>query len=352
MRHNILQSSRHLIIIGTVILTATLTGCGSKQKTFTFETTQEAVSTCRQELARILPMTKCDIGQLGQLTSNWLTLQDSTFCVMMRDSTLQKDNELTSEFFAIADSFRIKLTQLALSERRTMKEVVSLKVATSNRRKALIKSKDYQTAQAFFKKMDQEPIYADLGKTLSAYDDLLTETEPFKTEQQLYHFIQQEDKCFRSLLAHLSEVPQPRLQTITDQTSTLFNTLYKDAMANQDDKASERVMLYLTMRFNRRIIQNAEACQTDIKAQKSLTKQQGANYRWMLIQPFMSIDDQAMAALTSQQVESLEKMAEELPRLLAYIDGKDYDHTPKEETNKLADVLSEYFLKSYLRSIL
>lgn len=352
MKHNILHSLHHLMILGVVVITVMLTGCNDKQKRFSFESAQEAVNTCHQELNKLLSMEKCDIEQLTQLTNNWLVLQDSTYSVMMRDSTMQKNDELVSEFFTIADSIRTKLIQLALSERHTMKDVVTFKVATASGREDLMKSKEYQVAETFFKRMDQEPIYNNLGTALVAYDKLLTEAKPFKTEQQFYQFIQQEDKCFRSLLTHLSEVPQPRLQSITDQTSELFNTLYKNTMTSQDDEISDRVMLYLTMRFNRRIIQNAETCQNDIKAQKKLTDQQAANYRWMLIQPFMTIDNYATAAMTTQQIESLTKIAEELPILLAYIDGKDYDRTPKENTEKLSDILSEYFLKSHLKSIL
>ncbi len=93
-------------------------------------------------------------------------------------------------------------------------------------------------------------------------------------------------------------------------------------------------------------------CRNDINKQIRLTGQQASNYRWMLIQPFMTIDSYAMATLTDRQLQTLSEMAGELPRLLTYVDGKDYDKSPKEETDKLAGLLSEYFLKSYLKSIL
>ena len=89
-----------------------------------------------------------------------------------------------------------------------------------------------------------------------------------------------------------------------------------------------------------------------IKKQIQLTEQQANNYRWMIIQPFMTIDNYAMATLTDKQLQALSEMADELPRLLTYVDGKDYDNSPKEVMDKLAGVLSEYFLMSYLKSIL
>lgn len=85
---------------------------------------------------------------------------------------------------------------------------------------------------------------------------------------------------------------------------------------------------------------------------KPLDVKQSANYRWLLIQPFLAMDNYATAMLTPQQEQTLTHLAEELPMLLAYVDGKDYAHSPKSETEKLSSVLSEYFLKCYLKSVL
>ena len=72
----------------------------------------------------------------------------------------------------------------------------------------------------------------------------------------------------------------------------------------------------------------------------------------MLLQPYLSIDAYSMASITEEQAESLQKMAEELPRTLAYIEGKDFDKSEKSETENLPDILTRYFLKSYLRQAL
>ena len=233
-----------------------------------------------------------------------------------------------------------------------MPEIVKLKVATANGRKENMKSKDYKTACDFYAAMDKAPLFPTLEQTLSEYEKLLTTADPFKKEGQLHNFIQKEDQCFRSLLVFLKDTPQSKLQHITDKTSSLFDALYRNTAADLDNEVNERVMMYLTMRFNRRIIQNAEVCRTDIKKEVPLNDQQAANYRWMIIQPYMTIDNYAMALLTDDQIKTLTDMATELPRLLVYVDGKDYDKSPKEETEKLDGVLSEYFLKSYLKTIL
>ena len=69
----------------------------------------------------------------------------------------------------------------------------------------------------------------------------------------------------------------------------------------------------------------------------------------MLIQPFMSIDNYSMASLTADQEESFLRLAEELPSLFAYLDG-----TPEgsDDLNKMKEILSDFFLSSYLKSVL
>ena len=256
MKQRILHNTRHLIIVGSVVMAAAFTGCSHNKHPFVFHTPQEAVVACHEELAKVKLMNSANIDELAQVINIWTELQDSTMSLMMRDSTMTVHNDLANDFFAVADSFRMEITDLALAQKRSMGDVMKLKVATSSNRKAALAS------------------------------------EEFKSVRQYY------------------------------------------------------------MDFNRRIIQSAESCRNDINAKKPLTAKQGANYRWLLIQPFLALDNYATAALTEQQIETLNQLAEELPRLLAYVDGKDYDRSPKEETEKLSTVLSEYFLKSYLKSIL
>ena len=235
---------------------AGLTACNSKKQKFEFDHAQEAIAACHQELATIKDQKDATIDELVARINTWQELQDSTLTLMVRDSTLQNDARLASEFFAVTDSFRMVITRLALAKQRSMADVVKLKVGTSASRKAMLTSDEFRSARQYY------------------------------------------------------------------------------------------------LDFNRRILQSAETCRNDIMAQKPLDAKQSANYRWLLIQPFLAMDNYATAMLTPQQEQMLTHLAEELPMLLAYVDGKDYAHSPKSETEKLSSVLSEYFLKCYLKSVL
>ena len=149
-------------------------------------------------------------------------------------------------------------------------------------------------------------------------------------------------------MKYLAQVDTETLQKLTMGTTRVFDGLYSSVGAQVDD-VNDRTMLYLSMRFNRRIIQNALACKEDILSRRRLGNTQQANYRWMLIQPFMAIDDYSATVLTEEQREQFLALSDDLPGLLERLDARKH---VRDKENNLTEVLSEYFLKSYLSSIL
>ena len=253
MKQRILHNAKGYVLGGLAIVTATLMSCSNKENRYVFNNAQDAVNACHQELATLRPMISANTDELAGLTANWIELQDSTMNVMMRDSTLRNDAVLTTDYFATADSIRAEIMRLAMSEKRTMAEVVNLKINVSRKQGDLMQSGQMSEARKFY------------------------------------------------------------------------------------------------LDFNKRIIQSAVDVRSQMaKRNGELTDQQRSNYRWLLIQPFLVMDNYATAALTPQQENLLVELAEQLPELLAALDG----HTDQGDAEKLTSVLSEYFLKSYLKSVL
>ena len=137
-------------------------------------------------------------------------------------------------------------------------------------------------------------------------------------------------------MKYLAQVDTETLQKLTMGTTRVFDGLYSPVGAQVDD-VNDRTMLYLSMRFNRRIIQNALACPEDILSRRRLGNTQQANYRWMLIQPFMAIDDYSAAVLTEEQREQLLALSDDLPGLLERLDARKH---VRDKENNLTEVLT------------
>ena len=313
-----------------------------------FATSQEALEGCKEQLATLKEKKEVSIEELSKLTSSWLEVQDSAYSVFGKDSSLSLKSPMAVAYFLVSDSIRGEISRLAFSQPRSLRDVMYLKQHTAMQREKLQKDAIYQDAVKFYEKLDGYPLYPDLASTLSAYSKLLSSAKGFQQGDELMKFIAMEDKCFRSLMKYLSSVDTEQLRKLTVATTQVFDGLYS-SVGNLTNDVNDRTMLYLSMRFNRRIIQNAQACHEDVKAGKRLNAVQRANFRWMLIQPFMAIDDYSAAVLTPSQAETLLSLSDELPKLLEKLDSK--RKVPGKENN-LTSVLADYFLKSYLSSIL
>ena len=64
-------------------------------------------------------------------------------------------------------------------------------------------------------------------------------------------------------------------------------------------------MLYLTMRTNRRQIQNMQICIEDVRNKKIKTSSQAHAYIWMLIHPYTSLDGFSMTLLSDKERNNL-----------------------------------------------
>ena len=313
-----------------------------------FKNSTEAIEACKAKLTELQSYKDADIEKVADLTSQWQELQDSSYSVFSKDSTINLKSPIAMAYFVISDSIRTELTRLAFSQQRSLQDVMYLKLNTASDREKIQKSDTYKKASEFYEKLDKEKTIKGLERILGDYNKLLNKTRTFEKEAQLLSFIQREDRCFRSLMEHLSNVPMRDMQRLTQETSGLFNRLY-DSVGKKSDEINDRTMLYLTMRFNRRIMQNAIACREDILNNNYLNNEQRVSYRWMLIQPYVSMDEYSTSVLTKKQREELMILSKELPVLLNRLDNQ---KKTKKEEDKLVKTLADYFLKSYISSTL
>lgn len=316
----------------------------SCHKKYDFHTPQEAVTGCREMLSELKKQDKATTKDMVKVIGNWQEIQDSSYSVFAKDSNLNVHSKIASQYFVVSDSIRKEISRLAFSQDRTLEDVIYIKVNTASGREKVHNSDTWKKAVAFYDNLDKEDLYPNAKTTVSFYQSLLKNTHSFKTEKDLLGFIKNEDKCFRSVLVNLQNIPQPVLADLTAKTAKIFNDLYS-RVGVKEDKVNDETMLFLTLRFNRRILQNAEVCRSDIKDQKKMDKQTRMSYRWMLLQPFVTIDNFSVACLTDKQGKEIIELAKELPDLLSYLDGQQGKDAQRD---KMMSLLSTYFLRNFL----
>lgn len=336
------NTTTSMIVTGVFLLA--FSSCGeSDVKHYSFKTSQEAVAQCHKELSKLKKCEEAGIKKLAFFTKSWMTLKDSTNSVMGKDTTILSNMALISDFYKVSDSIRSEIERIAMKQTRSLRDVVYLKVNGSSNRAAMLQKEDFKKAQKFFKSIDEIAVYKDLPAALHAYSALLSNTRPFEKAQDVMNYISKEDVCFRSLLAFLPKAPQDSVTSFSKKTNKIFDDLRNRVERSDGNQLSMKTLMYITMRYNRRVIQNAQTCMENIDDKVKLNELQKGNYRWMLIQPYMIIDDYAASCLTPQQVELLLKGADDLPKYLSAV-----GHADQAETKKMIDKVTQFFLRSFL----
>lgn len=343
------KDGRLFFIVLTTLIA--LVSCGKKENPFMFKTAEQALYTCHQELNSVRQEKDPSVENVGRLSREWLTLQDSCYSVFLRDTTFDSTGEMAVDFVMVSDSIRETITDLALSQPRTLDDVIELKFQTAYKRQKVTTSEDYKIVERFYRGLDGRPVYKTASQTIILYNKFLDTSILSKDEDLLQKFLAEEDLLFRSLMAHLSEISDQELQLITDKTLKVFKVVDDKFMGTWDGEMN-RMVIYLTMRYNRRIIQNALACREDIRQKKKLPENIRANYMWMLMQPMISIDNNSMAVLTEEEIYTLKNLTKELPRLMLMLDSEDDSVITSEDLKKTMEMMANYFLKAHLKSTL
>jgi hypothetical protein len=264
----------------------------------------------------------------------------------MKDSVFLKDDHCAERFTAIHDSIRFEFLRLTETWRYSYSDVLIIKEQTS----AFHDDKELQEAvgeaQPFFLELDSIPLLeGDKASILLNYRKLLKDTKlkGINSKSDMLDFIGKEDIMFRSFLAHLYDMDKEPLADITQETESICRNIF---IAAKEGKIKARdAMVYMSMRTVRRLLQNSTACIADINHQQMKSKAQGNAYLWMIIQPFISIDQFSIATLTPQERSQFNYVISQLPKSVKFAKTFDIDQ------RALNYLLPQQLLKMYILTL-
>lgn len=303
-------------ILATLLAILLLASCASDNEKYHFKNNENALSSYHGFLYDLRSRKSLTGDEMTSVMSNWVELRDTVYNFISKDSAFHAHAYLPTTFFVIHDSIRTEMYRLAVGQDRTLKNVLRVKKATSiyNKEKDILTSSN--AANTFFVSLDSLDICkADKGQTLVLYRKFLAQTDcdSIKSLGSLKTLLSAEDRLFRTFLSHINEYVGTPLADITKETELLCKGIYGNASRGTLD--AKDVMVYMSMRTNRRLIQNTTACLESIKRHDRLTEAQQEAFFWMMIQPYVAIDDFGMAVLTPEQEKLLLGYADDIHRL-------------------------------------
>lgn len=312
----------------TLIFILTLTGCGKK------EMSQQSYSDAETALAdyhsfsnSLAKKESVTTSQLIEAANQWKHIVDEVSKALVKESTLPTDSLNAMRYMALRDSITEQFDRLVDSRERTLSDYVQVaKNVTANELDSATVELSLAVHKFYANLDDVNTLGKDAKGTVIAYDRLLEKTieDGFSDKESVFNFLREEDRAFRSFLEKLPELGALELEGIRDGTTQIMSDIVKLAATENPILGTDEVVVLLTMRTSRRLLQNALQCVNDIRMKKVRGTDQSIAYQWMLIQPWITFDGFAYAMMSDAQWRVLGILATETPKCLAQIGATDF----------------------------
>ena len=279
---------------------------------------EDPAGTYGKFLSEIRNMDSLSTEELAISINRWQSLKDSVFFYATQNTSGNPHSDLYGKCNEVHDSLHTEFTRLAGSAPRSYQDVFTLMERTSPYcgDKELTDAAD--SIRPFFCSLDSIPPLAIDGNGIrSAYRRLLAGTLQggIHSLTGLKTFIRDEDVMFRTFLAHLDGLAGEDMSDLTKDTERCCSLVF---LAAENKEISYRdAMIYMAMRTNRRIIQNAVACLDDIREGKVKSRAQAFGYACMILQPYISMDGICTVLLSAREKEELRGISQQMPGAFA-----------------------------------
>lgn len=334
-----------LLILTVLLIFSGCSSCSGKDE-YDFSSNSEALDTYKDYLKKVRDVSKSNTKEFGEMLCEWKTVNDTVYKFLLKDSVFSKYHNEANDYFLIHDSIRNEMLRLTETWRYSYNDILVLKEKTCQYEEDKNLRSVVLDAENFYKSINENPIsVCDKQSILKRYRYFLKETlaKGISSKDEMLQFIQQEDFLFRTFLSHLYEMDNEPLSDITKDTELICRNIFLSAReGNLDPKDA---VVYMSMRTVRRLLQNSAECVENISRLEMKSKEQGNAYLWMIIQPFISIDQFSLATMTEQERRQFDYIISQLPK------SKRFAETFDIKLQSLNYLLPQQLLKIYVLTL-
>ncbi len=311
------------------VIAIVLYGCNSDRnsKEREFSSPFEALEDYESCLQRLNAIDKADAKQLIELVKEWKALDDTIATRFFREPYGVNASRTDTSYLCIRDSIVMRLGDLADSEMRTLSDYIMLVASVSRQPSDSMTVELMMSMHKFFGAMDGTATYgANAKATIVKYEAVLDYAlaSGFKSKRQVFDFLKEEDKAFRSFLEHLPSLGNIPLKKVRDDSAETMKLLIGLASEECGMFQPTELVTILTMRNNRRLIQNALQCVNDIRAGKVGKDDRAPAYMWMMIQPWISFDSLSFSLMSEAQMKMMAMLAAETQKSVEKLGKPDF----------------------------
>lgn len=279
------------------------------------------------------------------LTKEWRRLDLAVLSAMEREKSAPHTAYPRRDYIALTDSIQSQMRRLINSRERGFADYLKAVRQLNDVEMDSVSRKLADAVRQLYRDAGAAGIYQGTAQeTVRRYRSLLKKTLSggLRTRQEILDFLRQEDAAFRSFLHFLPVLSRGKipLEGITDDTDSVICRIVGLAGTECPVFGKAETVIILTMRNNRRLLQNAEACMENLERMRITDKGQAAAYLWMLLQPWVSFDALAYALMDEGQMRTMAELAVRMPEALERLKAAEYVL----DTDALPSLLLETFI--------
>ena len=283
--------------------------------------TRQALSIYKGFLDEVNAFNEKETAKLVDLCRRWYALRDSVAASLPHDSIVMHGYPAgQGEFININDSIASRIAMIVRSNDYTLTDYLNFRFALGyipheEKYRPYIKP-----GHDFFANLDfVNPYQGNCRTTIDRYESFLNNTlkKGISTQKELESFICVEDRNFRTSLKFLHNLGDNSLERVNEMTKEIIGRVSLNLIDSCDAFNREKALVLMVMRSNRRLTANAWQCAKDI--QEGRLKEEAelyAAYFWMLLNPFIYIDDIAVCLMSEDLKAQYYRLAALMPELM------------------------------------
>ena len=329
----------HLLFLCTLFISSS---CSTVTQ-YDFESSDDALRKYNSFFHSIQEQQVVNSEQMAAYINQWQELSDTVLHYIEKDPAFTAHAGLSLVFAENTDSIRTALLRLA--DKCTLSDVAYVKLHTSKYAEESGLDSLKQAAGNFYSSLDKNPIYnKDVHEILADYSKYLSEVNRMgiHSKKEFLNYIANEDRHFRSFLAHLDKCSSMNMTGITNLTTDICTSIYSNA--SKKIISADEALVYMSMRTNRRLILNAKICHEVLKRGKIKDAPRANAYLWMMLQPYLSMDSFGVAMLTHEQSQAMTDIAKDFQAIVSRLDSKHL--LDKELSDKLPTQLMRLYIST------
>lgn len=343
--HLLFNGDRLLLYTTWVVLLAiTLLASCSRSAEHGFRSSEEAIKAYADFFQTVKNTERITTDRLVELTRQWYALDDSVASCITRDSMAA---HASARQEIIHDSLRFHMGRLIDKRQWTFTDYLTIIESLNRVETDTVSLPLVASAHRFYAGLDSVSTYGtNAARTIELYQKMLDQTlkDGFQSKADIITFLRKEDMAFRSFLEHLPAYGDIPLDDITTQTGEVIRHIIDLSMKEHPLFGKEELVILLTVRNNRRLLQNALVCLDEIRHNNRIADgNRSTAYLWMLLQPWISFDELSYALLSERQTNALRRLAKETPKAAKQLKSSGF---PLE-----VDGLPALLIKSYITNI-